>query len=167
MFCKGWSFGGVVAFEAAHTLQALGFDIKGLILIDSPYPQDHHPLPERIIKYILTKTNSKDSIKYNDSDNSTSSHLLTEFKTNAALLGAYFPSVLNRYIKSVMLRSRETLDTEALCGVRYDWLSSQRVRTEAIKGWETVVGGSVNVLEIPGNHFEAFDEQHVRYLPFA
>lgn len=60
-----------------------------------------------------------------------------------------------------MLRSRDILDTEALCGVKYDWLSSQRARDEAVKGWEGILGGKVDVLEIPGNHFEAFDEKYV------
>ena len=63
-----------------------------------------------------------------------------------------------------MLRSQDTLDTEALCGVKYDWLSSQRTRDEAIKGWEVILGTEADVLDIPGNHFEAFDEKFVSLI---
>ncbi|KAL8728548.1 MAG: hypothetical protein Q9181_005305 [Wetmoreana brouardii] len=98
---------------------------------------------------------------HNGGDSSKTSNLVAEFKANAALLGAYFPPVTPSYIKTVALRSRDTFDTETLCGVRYDWLSSQSFRTEAIRSWEELVGGAVDVLEIPGNHFEPFDEQNV------
>lgn len=162
----GWSFGGVVAFEAAHILKAAGFDIKGLILIDSPYPKDHQPLPESIIKHVLSSVADKNSsgIRKSNGD-SINPHLLTEFKTNAALLSAYVPPVKHSFFKTVVLRSRETFDTHALCGTRYDWLSSQKTRDVAIRGWEDIVGGKADVLEIPGNHFEVFDVENVGQPP--
>ena len=60
-----------------------------------------------------------------------------------------------------MLRCRDTFNTETLCGIKYDWLSSQKARTEAIHGWERIVGSVLDVLEIPGDHFEAFNEEYV------
>lgn len=64
-----------------------------------------------------------------------------------------------------MLRSCDTMDTDALCGTTYEWLSSQKARDDAIKGWEQVVGGRIKVLDIPGNHFQAFDVQNASF-PF-
>ncbi|KAL8778964.1 MAG: hypothetical protein Q9213_007164 [Squamulea squamosa] len=157
----GWSFGGVVAFEAAHILRGRGFDVRGLVLIDSPYPHNHEPLPEAIIKYVLSRNSSRKGVKNQGDVTGKSSPLLLEFKANAALLGAYSPPQTRYDIKTVILRSRDTLDTSALCGVKYDWLSSQSTRTEAIKGWESIVGESVDVLDIPGNHFQAFEEQNI------
>ena len=43
----GWLFGGIVALEAFHQLTKLGFTVKGLILIDSPLPINHIPLPKQ------------------------------------------------------------------------------------------------------------------------
>ncbi|KAM0306263.1 hypothetical protein ACHAPM_000824 [Fusarium culmorum] len=60
-----------------------------------------------------------------------------------------------------MLQSKDTLDTEALCGVRYDWLSRQDVRDAAITEWESLVGGPVQVVPIAGNHFEPFLDDKV------
>ena len=151
-----------MAFEVAHILQASGFNVKGLILIDSPYPENHQPLPDEVIKYVLSKLSAKFGVDEENDEFGIISTLLTEYKANVALLKTYSPSVLPKYIKTVSLCSRDVMDTETLCGVRYDWLSSVKVRTEAIKGWEKFIGGDVDVLEIPGNHFEAFDEQHVR-----
>ncbi|KAL8861117.1 MAG: hypothetical protein Q9178_002331 [Gyalolechia marmorata] len=157
----GWSFGGVVAFEAAHILRGHGFNVRGLVLIDSPYPQNHEPLPEDIIKYVLSRNSSRNGTKNPGDFAGKSSPLLQEFKANAALLGAYSPPHTRCDIRTVILRSRDTFDASALCGVKYDWLSSQSTRTEAIRGWESIVGGSVDVLEIPGNHFQVFDERNI------
>lgn len=65
------------------------------------------------------------------------------------------------YAKVIMLRSRETLNGEKLCGVRYPWISDQRARSEAVVAGEKLVGQSIQVLDIPGNHFEAFAPQNV------
>lgn len=61
------------------------------------------------------------------------------------------------------------MDTDALCGMTYEWLSSQKARDDAIKGWEQIVGSRIEVLGIPGNHFQAFDAQNVSFLfsPFS
>ena len=157
----GWSFGGVLAFEAAHQLQEKGVYVKGIILIDSPYPEDHEPLPEPIIRYILG--NGKSRLSFNDSQTArgTNSNLLAEFQANAALLGTYSPPAKLTNVRAVVLRSREVLDVDRLCGVKFDWLSSQKARNDEVQRWQSLVGHVIDVLEIPGNHFEAFDEHHV------
>ncbi|KAM7199138.1 hypothetical protein V8F33_004613 [Rhypophila sp. PSN 637] len=147
----GWSFGGVVAFEAAKQLISRGFEVKGLVLIDVPSPVDHEPLPEIIIDSICK--GSSDAVKQ-------------EFLYNASLLGMYKPGVREAVrldLKTVMLQSRELFDTEEELGVRYEWLSQSEARTRALKDWEVLTGGQVvQVLYIPGNHFGAFDQCHVQ-----
>ncbi|KAI4262752.1 MAG: hypothetical protein L6R42_002078, partial [Xanthoria sp. 1 TBL-2021] len=157
----GWSFGGVVAFEVAQILRGLGFSVRGLVLIDSPYPKNHEPLPEDIVRFVLSRSVSKNGVNKNHgNDPGNNSHLLTEFKANATLLGKYSTPQVRCDVKTVVLRSRDTFDSSGLCGVKYGWLESQIARTEAIKGWESIVGESVDVLDIPGHHFQAFDEQN-------
>jgi thioesterase domain-containing protein len=155
---KGWSFGGVVAFEAAHQLMALGYDVIGLILIDAPSPIDHRPLPKEIISSVIKSSNSTPEAN-------NPSQIWKEFDRNAALLGSYDPSPFSKSrgsgLKTVYLRSQEVLDAVELCGVTYDWLSNQDVRSDAIKAWEGLVGDHVQVLSIPGNHFEAFTPKNV------
>lgn len=50
----GWSFGGIVAFEAARQLLAQGREVRGVLLIDSPSPIDHVPLSDSLIQGILS-----------------------------------------------------------------------------------------------------------------
>ncbi|KAK7966407.1 type I iterative polyketide synthase [Apiospora aurea] len=144
----GWSFGGVVAFEAARQLMDDGFDVKGLLLIDSPIPIDHEPLPNEVISQVIRGNSA----------------LEEEFQFNASLLGDYcptpLPSTAQACFRTVMLRSGDLFDTETLCGVRYDWLSSQASRGAAVGAWEELVGGPVEVMPIPGNHFEPFSNSN-------
>jgi len=149
----------VVAFEAAKQLTARGFEVKGLILIDSPSPIHHEPLPNEIIARIVSPRGQTRAL------NDTSA-LREEFQFNASLLGSYKALPVSETsgtgLKTVMLKSEDVLDTESLCGVRYDWLSSQEKRSTAVMAWEELTGGHVEVLPIPGNHFEAFSPENVR-----
>ncbi|OBS25289.1 hypothetical protein FPOA_05822 [Fusarium poae] len=151
----GWSFGGVVAFEAARLLSMRGVDVKGLVLIDSPSPVNHEPLPAEIISSITRSTGRPGS----------TSALEEEFLSNASLLGRYIPegisSSISKTLKTVILQGQDTLDTETLCGVRYGWLNRQEVRDAAIEEWEQIVGGPVKVLLIEGNHFEPFMDDKI------
>ena len=152
----GYSFGGVVAFQAAHQLHKEGKDVKGVILIDSPYPVNHEPLPNAVIAHVSQSVSSRDS------SNAVRERVSKQFQANAALLGKYRPPQSSQISsKVVMLRSRDTFDSEGLCNVRYPWLSDQQTRSQAIVAWEKLVGQSIKVLEIPGNHFEVFAQQNV------
>lgn len=159
---QGWSFGGVVAFEAARQLTAQGLEVKGLILIDSPSPIDHEPLPAAVISSIIKPSGQAHSFSSNRIA------LEDEFSSNAHLLGTYqpepFSSTNGKGLKTIMLRSQDVLDTEALYGVRYDWLSRQDTRAAAIVDWEELVGGHVEILPIPGNHFEPFLKENVGHF---
>nr|APX43980.1 polyketide synthase [Pestalotiopsis microspora] len=155
----GWSFGGVVAFEAARQLMANGFEVRGLVLIDSPNPINHEPLPKEVITSV-----TKHSSRVGASSESTA--MGEEFLYNASLLGAYeaipLPDSRLSKLRTVMLRSQDVMDTESLCGVSYEWLSNQDARSAAIVAWEGLVGGHVEVLSIPGNHFEPFSRTNIQ-----
>ena len=158
----GYSFGGVVAFELARQLLQKGRQVKGIVLIDSPYPVDHEPLPNAIISHI-TKSGST-----NDSGSAGRQRVSAQFQANAALLGKYKPSPTRMNLpKVIMLQSRETLDCERLCGVQYPWISDQNTRAEAILAWEKLVRQEIPVLDIPGNHFEAFAPENVSLVQFG
>jgi hypothetical protein len=138
-----------------------GVDVKGLVLIDSPSPVNHEPLPAEIISSITRSTGRPGS----------TSALEEEFLSNASLLGRYIPegisSSISKTLKTVILQGQDTLDTETLCGVRYGWLNRQEVRDAAIEEWEQIVGGPVKVLLIEGNHFEPFMDDKVCYWCFT
>jgi thioesterase domain-containing protein len=143
-------------------LMAKGFDVKGLVLVDSPSPIDHQPLPDDVISYAINLSDQKVVSVFKRHD-----AIRNEFQSNASLLGNYEAVPLprqtgRRSLPTVMLRSQRVLDTESLCGVRYDWLSKQNARDASIADWEGLIGGHIEVLPIPGNHFEVFSPENVR-----
>lgn len=140
-----------MAFAAGQELIKLGFEVKGLILIDSPFPINHQPLPDAIIAHFVKNT-----------------ALIDKFKQNASLLGRYKPppDIVSEF-KIAYLRCQDTIDTERLCNVKYDWLSRQDTRDEAIVGWMEILHGQAKVFPIPGNHFEPFAPQNVSLLPLS
>ncbi|KAM0211985.1 hypothetical protein ACHAQD_009974 [Fusarium lateritium] len=156
----GWSFGGIVAYEAAQQLTIRGFDVKGLVLIDSPSPIDHEPLPAALIASITRSGNQIATLS-----SSSPTALEEEFLSNTSLLGIYkprsFTEATGKSLKTAILRNRDVLDTEALCGAKYDWLNRQDTRDAAIGTWEELVGGHINVFPIPGNHFQPFAEDNI------
>jgi thioesterase domain-containing protein len=156
---QGWSFGAVVTFEAARQLAARGIEVKGPILIDSPNRIGHELLAASIISSILQPNHQAHGYPRKRTA------LEREFSHNASLLGTYQAKPLygmnGRRLTTVMLRRREVFDSEALCGVRYDWLSHQDTRKAAISAWLDLVGGHVHVMSIPENHFEPFLEGNV------
>ncbi|KAL8961656.1 MAG: hypothetical protein Q9193_001824 [Seirophora villosa] len=103
------------------------------------------------------------------SKNAIQETLVREFEHHTALLAAYDKSANPtrksaqlRPFKTVILHSEATMDVQKLCGVRYDWLSSQAHREQAIEDWKAMEQCDVvEVLSIPGNHFEAFMPENV------
>lgn len=85
-----------------------GKQVKGVVLIESPYSLDPKPLPNAIIAH-ATKAGST-----NDSGNASRQRVSAQFQSNAALLGVYkMPRTSVAYPKVIMLRSRETLNSES------------------------------------------------------
>jgi hypothetical protein len=127
------------------------------VLIDSPFPRQHEPLPKKLVAHILGTSTATISAGMAD--------IISEFEQNASILGQYnppdFDASRDSKIKTFYLRSQDTIDTMAACGVKYDWLSNQSDRDEAVRGWERLVGGPIEVLSIPGNHFQPFTSQNV------
>ncbi|KAH7141841.1 hypothetical protein EDB81DRAFT_899181 [Dactylonectria macrodidyma] len=150
----------ILAFEAAQQLTIRGLEVKGLVLIDSPNPIGHEPLPAAVISSITKPSGQYERLAWG-----SSAALEEEFQSNASLLGAYnpesFPNATGRKMTTVMLRSQDVLDTECLYGVCYDWLSRQDARDASVVAWEDLVGGHVEVFPIPGNHFEPFLDNNI------
>ncbi|KAG6866326.1 Type I Iterative PKS [Blastosporella zonata] len=145
----GWSFGGVAAYEVARHLELMGRSTRGILLIDAPSPIAHVPLSDTVIESALNL----------DGRTSGSSELVklakAQFKMNSRLLGDYTPAPFLRDCPPlVMLRSKEGFSP---IGVQVPaWLSDRTRPKTATEGWETLSGSRVEILDIPGHHFEPF-----------
>lgn len=149
---SGWSFGGVLAHEVACQLESKSSRAIAVIFVDSPCPQDHDPLPEQVVEYILRKTTPFPG---------TLSTLKSQFHHHAKFLAAHRPHRSSSCRHYFMLQSHVLMDTTSLCGVQYPWLESAEARAVSIQRWQTLLGRSLSVMEIPGNHFEPFNDSNV------
>ncbi|KAL9610447.1 MAG: hypothetical protein Q9167_004845 [Letrouitia subvulpina] len=152
----GWSFGGVVAYEVSRILLSWSLRVMGLLLIDSPPPLNHQPLPIEVID-VVTKTSSgiEQRSKMRDA-------VREQFIVNTALLADFKPERVNgRYPDTVLLRSKKGFDASGLGSRSHQWLEDRSDPRHTVEGWEEVIGHGVKLIDIPGNHFEPFDENNI------
>ncbi|KAI1632524.1 putative polyketide synthase [Biscogniauxia mediterranea] len=153
----GWSFGGVAAFEVARRLSAQGHVVVGTILIDSPPPVNHQPLSPHIIDIVTSQGKSAST------ETSRAIRHLTRrsFSACARLLGDFIPDPSERGLipRVFLLRSRDgwrnPSDPET---IEHLWLQDRSNPQTVVSGWEIVTGMEVSWQDIPGNHFQVFDE---------
>lgn len=160
----GWSFGGVLAFEVSRQLQSLGHVVKGLILVDSPPPVDHTPLPQEIVSYVLRNKAISETTEVTEASKQARERLSKRFQYHAALLQDYHPEPRTDSVPCVMLKCSRSMDTETLCNVAYPWISDDEFRESSVAQWEQLLGRSIPVLDIACNHFEVFDPDHVSFI---
>ncbi|EED12747.1 polyketide synthase, putative [Talaromyces stipitatus ATCC 10500] len=154
----GWSFGGVLSHAVAQCLERLDEKVLAVIMIDSPCPENLEPLPSAIVKYVLGQKN----LSY-----STELVITAQFQKHAQFLAEYSSqrSATQGFIakerKYFMIYCQDTLNTSKICGVDHPWLSDKNCREQALNQWEQILGRSLTVLRIPGNHFQVFDSAYV------
>ncbi|KAJ8133352.1 hypothetical protein O1611_g271 [Lasiodiplodia mahajangana] len=157
----GWSFGGVLAFEAARQLQSLGRTVKGLILIDSPSPVNHQALPQEIVSHIINSKTASKTTYVTESSRQAREKIEQKFQYHATLLENYHPKPKADNFPCVMLKCSLSMDTEKLCNVSYPWVSDDDFRERSVWQWEQLIGRTIPVLDVACNHFEVFDADHV------
>ncbi|KAG7098798.1 Type I Iterative PKS [Marasmius oreades] len=151
----GWSFGGVVAYEAARQLMRMknGRRVRGVVLIDSPSPVNHVPLSSSLIDVVV-------NLDQRLSKSEVARLVKAQFQMNSAILGKYQPSTDGPHPSLVLLRSSEGLKLKEDMEIP-TWLSDRSDAREAVAGWQQLVGTEVRVMDIPGNHFEPFSEANI------
>ncbi|KAI1335917.1 ketoacyl-synt-domain-containing protein [Xylariaceae sp. FL0016] len=158
----GWSFGGVLAFEVARQLRDRGHDrprVHGVLLLDSPFPLGHAPLPAAVIAHVAGQISRASA--------STQASLRAQFERHAAMLQDYEPDVPSSSsspgsgIPCFAVHCMRAFDTQKLCGVSYPWLSSVQHRREGVEAWSGLAGRPVPILELDCHHFEVFEAEHI------
>lgn len=137
-------------------MDSLACTTLAVLLIDSPCPLNHQPLPPQVVEYILgPKKLSRTAL----------ATMVSQFDNHARFLAKYrTQQPIPPQRRYVMLHSTQVLDTTRLCGVPYPWLESQQERVLALRQWESILNRPLTVYDIPGNHFEPFNDENVRAL---
>ena len=70
-----------------------------------------------------------------------------------------------KHPKVTLLRARSSFDATDLGAPSNKWLEDRRDPGSAVEGWEKILGkkGSVEVMDIGGDHFGVFDDKHVSH----
>ncbi|KAI1458114.1 hypothetical protein F4805DRAFT_425530 [Annulohypoxylon moriforme] len=156
----GWSFGGVVAFEAARRLISQGHGVIGVVLIDSPAPLNHKPLSSRIIDAVTGRA----TVPATETAQAIRAITRRSFASCASLLGAFTPELPTTLSvpRVFLLRSREGWqDASDPDFFENEWLQERRSPRGALSDWETVTASKVAWVDIPGNHFQVFDASNI------
>ncbi|KAJ5279451.1 type I iterative polyketide synthase [Penicillium angulare] len=161
----GWSFGGVVAFEAARVLMAEGHTVTGVVLIDSPPPINHRPLSDNIIDAVTKGGKNRGGLV-----GKTIRNLVRQsFTSCASMLGAFEPenttSARRPIPKTFLLRSRDGFYLST--GVENAWLQDRSDPRMSIEGWEILTKTRMPYMDIPGDHFQVFDVANVQAVSKA
>ncbi|THH20593.1 hypothetical protein EW146_g801 [Bondarzewia mesenterica] len=151
----GWSFGGVVAFEAACQLLKKGACVKGVVLIDSPCPLNHVPLSDALLETVAR-------LAGRNSESHVGRLVKNQFQINSRMLGRYNPiSGSGPYPRLVLLRSEQGFKSAGISDMPR-WLADRSNPHEAVAGWQSLVGEAVKAFDIPGNHFQPFHTSNTR-----
>lgn len=129
------------------------------MLIDSPYPVDHEPLPAGVVAHVVGTQRRQTR---------AGARLAAQFARNAAMLGRYHPPATAANAgprpPAVFVHCTSTFDTEALCGLAYPWLSSVEARAASLAAWAGLLGGEMHVAMLGCNHFDVFKHPYVCIL---
>ncbi|KAF2210496.1 hypothetical protein CERZMDRAFT_45538 [Cercospora zeae-maydis SCOH1-5] len=162
----GWSFGGIIAFEAARKLQGnnRSTNTLGVVMIDPPQPKDHKPISRETIEVAmdatlkLSKPRSKAAA---DFEAAVGALTIRNNLRRAALLSKYRPSAKGPLPRLILLRSSKGLDLGVEGLPENEWLHDRSDPSICTRAWEDLVGGSIDVLDIPGDHFTPFEKENI------
>lgn len=175
----GWSLGGIHAFEVSRQLVALGREIKGIIMIDSPCPKPLPHMPDPTIELmeqtgVFIGIKRAGQAKETPMPLSTKQHLVSCVKA----LKVYDPvpmlpdqrpkhkfciwakdgtfEKMSEGVEAAAAAAAESeveYDPEGAVGLRKDWLTSQRT-SFGPNGWDRLIGDEgLECVAIDGDHF--------------
>ena len=172
-YLGGWSLGGVVAWEIAQQLQALGEEVGLLAVIDSYAPTG---LEEQIDDTVLTNSLVTDLGGIFGKELSISANelqqLLPEEQLNSILQKAKYLNILPPEI-SIEQMHRLFKVFKANLKAMYDYLplpySGPTVLFSASdevsqRGWSSLATEAMEIYNIPGDHYGILQKPHVGVL---
>ncbi|MCL2932444.1 MAG: thioesterase domain-containing protein [Trichodesmium sp. MAG_R03] len=172
-YLGGWSLGGVVAWEIAQQLQALGEEVGLLALIDSYAPTG---LEEQIDDTVLTNSLVTDLGGIFGKELSISANelqqLLPEEQLNSILQKAKYLNILPPEI-SIEQMHRLFKVFKANLKAMYDYLPLPYsgptvlfVASDEVsqRGWSSLATEAMEIYNIPGDHYGILQKPHVEVL---
>jgi amino acid adenylation domain-containing protein len=184
-FIGGRSLGGMVAFEMAQQLKALGQTVGLLALLDT-YPSGYAKLfrNEKTLRAALrrglrrTKAHlaNLQSLTVNEgldylinkarfAPRKVKSQVWRRLHRSYENVGRPLPRMLKDVKEFNSLAVRDYVPQVYDGSVTLFWASEDlRTSIDLVEGWRVLAGGGIEVHEIPGNHLDIVKEPHVHEL---
>lgn len=181
----GWCYGGIIAFEMAQQLQRQNETVDLLAVIDAILPKtiiqsgkdDDAKLVLRLAEAIKNWFKIDFAISYNElrdlaldeqfhllfgkanlkiSDTEMAQHLQSYklFKTHIQAMRNYVPQIYPH--KITLFKASEI--------ITHDFESHEFYTDDPLLGWSQYSQQTINLIEVPGNHFSIFNEPYVQEL---
>lgn len=182
-YLAGWSLGGVIAYEMARQLEAMGQHVEVLVLIDSFFPQQKSwstiTNPERTLRLfwrnltdgkVLHFTEIFNETGFSYSSQDVTFKALWKYGLSHGILPAGMQFSHLEQLWHVFGSLRKALDAyhpKPYSGKLALFQASSHgseINKQARMDWEGVTPGGVEVYEIPGNHYSLFDTPHIEIL---
>ncbi|MFD9733339.1 amino acid adenylation domain-containing protein [Umezawaea sp. NPDC059074] len=181
----GWSFGGFVAVEMARLIRAEGDEVERLVLIDTialaPGPRDEVSDDVLLTWFLWELLRGDDVPRLPEGDRFDHAARLA---VDAGVLPPGSPAAVVRRLFGVFAANwRAVLDyrpdvlaedvaliraTAALPGLLEPAHDAARsLHRDPANGWGGLVGGRLDVVDVPGDHLEMMEEPHVREVANA
>lgn len=134
-----------------------GFDVKGVILVDSPCPTDHVALSMILVDHVVAQGSSSLS------ETGMMGSVKEQLRKSSELLKSYSLSSDGPYPCVAFLRSREgvKVESELMQEELPVWLIDRDEPETTTRGWETLLKGKLKRWDIPGDHFQPFLPENV------
>lgn len=134
-----------------------GFDVKGVVLIDSPCPTDHVPLSATLLDYIVTRRNTSGS------ETEMTGAVREQLRKSSELLKRHLPSSDEPYPRVAFVRSREgvKIESRSMQEKIPVWLADREEPETTIGGWETLLKRKLKRWDVRGDHFQPFMLENV------
>lgn len=166
---SGWSFGGIIAYEVAKLLQREGsVPVPGLLLCDPPPPNGYtNPRVADLLHRLFAKIFGVQSSRQNALGDALHKIAASNAIRCADLLADYTPTTAGRPPKTAFLYAVDPVTTEFLAEegdehAPYDaWLCERENRDLALGGWFELLGREINIIDLPGNHYNILERDKV------
>jgi thioesterase domain-containing protein len=155
----GWCVSGILAYEAAVQLEALGETVSLLALVGSPNPEEYSAISkaERLKSKLLHHWKHIRQLHLTDLSDYLVERAKYRLRTGDAAETSQFSRILLDLAleyKPKPIRARVVL-----------FQSEDRPSiADHASGWGTVVNGRFDVYEVPGNHVTSLQEPNVTVL---
>lgn len=141
----GWSLGGAVAFELARILRARGREVRAVVMLDTRLPRAAERIDDDVLvaRFLRDLNGGIDPARpTRDADLEQVRPMFDTFVNNSKALGCYAPSPDAQPVSLFRAAIQPEAHTPDL-------------------GWAPVVGPSLEVYEVPGDHYSMLGHPHL------